>query len=82
MTLGIDMYEVKFGFRAIALYGVIGRCVDVPTFEPDSYVVVGHGGAGGEVLIVGIVHDKGRTIAPVIEVAVDGVVVVEMDYVV
>ena len=51
----------------------------MPTFEPDSFVVVGHGGAGGEVLIVSIVHDKGRTMAPVIEVTVDGVVIVEMD---
>ena len=82
MTLGIDVYEVKFGFRAITLYGVISRCMDVPTFEPDSFVVVGHGGAGGEVLIVSIVHDKGRTVAPVIEVAIDGVVVIEVDYVV
>lgn len=51
----------------------------MPTFEPDSFVVVAHGRAGSEVLMVGIVHDKGRTMAPVIEVTVDGVVIVEMD---
>lgn len=78
VSFGVSMHEVELGFRAIALHGVIRWCVDVPTFEPDGLIVVGHGGVGGDILVGGV-DGEGRAVTPVVQVAVDGNVVTEVD---